>query len=141
MSDKFLERCSEKPGVIEGAHELMDYLKGRGYRLQICSNGFGEVQYKKLKASGLFDYFDTIVLSENAGANKPSPQFFAYALNQTSANVDSTLMIGDNYDTDILGAMNAGIDTMLFNRWGNADALSDRINFTVDSLRRIMDIL
>lgn len=141
MGDKFLELCSEKPGVIKGAHELMDYLKSRGYRLHICSNGFGEVQYKKLKASRLIDYFDTIVLSEDAGANKPSSQFFDYALNQTGAKVESTLMIGDNYDTDILGAMNAGIDTMLFNRWGNADALSGTINFTVDSLPQIMDVL
>ena len=117
MSDRFLDYCSTKPGVVEGAHELMRYLREKGYRMHMTSNGFHEVQYKKLAACGLRDYFDTIVLSEDAGANKPSQAFFEYAFKQTGADQVSTLMIGDNMQTDIKGAMDAGIDTLLFNRW------------------------
>lgn len=142
MSDRFLDYCSSKPGVIEGAHELMDYLKGKGYRMHVCSNGFHEVQYKKLDACGLRDYFDTIVLSEDAGVNKPSKAFFDYALKVSGANPTATLMIGDNLQTDILGALNAGLDAMLFNRWHvDIKEAPQAPTFVVDSLRDIMDIL
>ena len=139
MSDRFLEYCSTKSGVVEGAHELMDYLKGRGYRMHMTSNGFHEVQYKKLAASGLRDYFDTIILSEDAGANKPSKAFFDYALAKSGASVDTTMMIGDNLQTDIIGARDMGLDTILFNRWDVPP--SEIPTHTVAALREIMQIL
>ena len=139
MSDRFLEFCATKSGVVEGAHELMDYLKGRGYRMHMTSNGFHEVQYKKLAASGLRDYFDTIILSEDAGANKPSKAFFDYALAKSGASVDTTMMIGDNLQTDIIGAHDVGLDTILLNRWDVPP--SDIPTHTVAALREIMQIL
>ena len=142
MSDTFLDFCSTKPGVVDGAHELMDYLKGKGYRMHMTSNGFHEVQYKKLAACGLRDYFDTIILSEDAGVNKPSPAFFEYAFQRSGACRETTLMIGDNLQTDILGALNAGIDAMLFNRWHvDVDDSSQMPTFIVDNLKEIMTVL
>ena len=142
MSDRFLDFCSSKPGVVEGAHELMDYLRQRGYRMHMCSNGFHEVQYKKLAACGLKDYFDTIILSEDAGFNKPSPQYFDYAFRQSGAQRETTLMIGDNLQTDILGALASGIDAMLFNRWEvDVNEAPQRPTFVVSSLLDIQNIL
>ena len=127
---------------MEGAHELMDYLKGKGYRMHMTSNGFHEVQYKKLAACGLRDYFDTIILSEDAGVNKPSPLYFDYALKMSGADRQTTLMIGDNLQTDILGALHAGIDALLFNRWEVAvDEAPQRPTFVVDRLLQIKEIL
>ncbi len=139
-SDCFLDFCSSKPGVVEGAHELMEHLRRQGYRIHICSNGFHEVQYKKLRACGLLDYFDTVILSEDAGVNKPSPQFFDYAIKKSGANPESTIMIGDNFSTDILGAKRYGLDTIYFNRFPDYSA-PEPVTHEVTSLREIMGLL
>lgn len=139
-SDRFLDLCSSKPGLVEGAKELMDYLKGSGYRLHMCSNGFHEVQYKKLRACGLHDYFDTIILSEDAGYNKPFPEFFDYALRQSGAKREATLMIGDNFSTDILGAKRAGLATAYFNRFPEYPA-PEPVDYEITSLLQLKDYL
>ena len=118
MSDCFLDFCSS----------------------HMCSNGFHEVQYKKLAASGLRDYFDTIILSEDAGVNKPSPQYFDYAFQRSGAQRATTLMIGDNLQTDIMGAMAAGLDALFFNRYPEHEKTTVP-TFVVTSLRDIMKIL
>ena len=125
---------------MEGARELVDYLKAKGYKMHICSNGFHEVQYKKLRACGLHDSFDTIILSEDAGANKPSRQYFDYAFQVSRASKEQTLMIGDNFNTDILGAKQAGLDTAYFNRFPDYPA-PEPVTFEVTALRELMEIL
>lgn len=141
VSDRFLDLCACKPGVVEGAHAVMEYLRQRGYRLHMCSNGFHEVQYRKLRASNLLEYFDTVILSEDAGANKPSQVYFDYAFRQTGAHPESTLMIGDNYNTDILGAQNAGLDVMFFNRKPSSFETPGKVDFEIHALKEIMDLL
>ncbi len=142
INDWFLDCCSSKSGTLEGAHELTAYLKEQGYRLHMTSNGFHEVQYKKLAACGLKECFDTVILSEDAGANKPSPLYFDYALKVSGADKETTLVIGDNLQTDIMGALGVGIDAMLFNRWNvEIDDLPQKPTFIVNSLREVMTIL
>jgi putative hydrolase of the HAD superfamily len=110
--------------------------------MHMTSNGFHEVQYKKLAACGLRDYFDTIILSEDAGVNKPSPLYFDYALKVSGASRETTLMIGDNLQTDILGALHAGLDAMLVNRWKvDVSESPQPPTFVVDTLCDIIQIL
>lgn len=141
VSDHFLNLCADKPGVIEGAHEVVEYLRSRGYRLHMCSNGFHEVQYRKLKSCGMLNSFDTIVLSEDAGANKPSKVFFDYAFSATGALPESTLMIGDNFQTDILGAKGAGLDVMWFNPHPEENKATEPVNYEIRDLRDMLQIL
>ena len=141
ISDWFLDCCADKPGVVEGAHELLDYLQGKEYRMHIVSNGFHEVQYRKLRASRTIDYFQSIILSEDAGANKPARAFFDYAFRMSGAQPETTLMIGDNYTTDIIGAQEAGLDVLFLNRWDKDFVPPKPVNHQVNNLREIIHIL
>ena len=140
VSDHFLDLCACKPGVVEGAHQLVRAMKEAGLRLHICSNGFHEVQYRKLRSCGLLEAFDSIILSEDAGANKPSKQFFDYAFSQTGASPDRTLMIGDNFQTDILGAKAVGLDVMFFNRKPATFTAPEPVNYEVHSLDEVLGL-
>lgn len=139
VSDDYLERTTMQTALIDGSIELLDYLKPR-YRMHILSNGFTEVQYKKIENSGLSSYFDKVILSEDAGVNKPHPDIFAYALKQAHAQPQSTLMIGDSWDADIVGARDSHIDQIWFNPH-NESANGFAPTHTVASLKEICKIL
>ncbi len=141
VSDVFLSLCSEKPGTVSGAHKLMQYLKSKGYRLHMASNGFHEVQFKKLRASNMYDYFDTIILSDEAGATKPSPQFFRFAMERATTTPDRSIMIGDNVNTDIAGAHAFAIDQIWFNPYRQEQPAAFTPTHTVATLQDIMNIL
>lgn len=139
LNDDFLDRTSRKTGLIDGAMELLDYLQPR-YRMHILSNGFREVQYKKIENSGLRSYFDKIILSEDAGINKPHPGMFTYALKNSNARRDQTVMIGDSWDADIVGAYNSRIAQIWFNP-NNEMPVGFEPTYTVQSLEQIREIL
>src|SRR5690554_7870347 len=114
LSDDFLDRTTRETRLVEGTIELLEYLKPK-YKMHILSNGFREVQYKKIENSGLQPYFDKIILSEDAGINKPHRDMFTHALKTTNSKRDQTMMIGDSWEADIVGAFNSRIDQIWFN--------------------------
>ena len=110
--------------LFVGAHEILEHLYVN-YKLHIITNGFNEVQYEKIKNSGLTKYFDQIITSEAAGVKKPNPIIFEYALEMTKASSAESMMIGDNWEADIMGAKDAGLDVIFCNY--NAQPVSENI--------------
>lgn len=139
LSDDFLERTTRKTRLIDGTLELLDYLKPK-YRMHILSNGFREVQYKKIENSGMKLYFEKVILSEDAAINKPHPDIFTYALKNTNSRRDQTIMIGDSWDADIVGAYQSRIAQIWFNPQGLAPGDFEPTH-TVRTLLEIKEIL
>lgn len=109
LADAFVARTPYKANLIPGAIELLDSLKGR-FRMAIITNGFKEVQYIKLKQSGLADYFEKVYISEEVGINKPDPGIFQHAMkDMESPEPSDCMMVGDTYQTDVIGALRAGM--------------------------------
>ena len=140
MNEYYLDTLALQTQLVPYAIELLDYLTQRGYNLYILSNGFIEVQHKKLQSAGIEDYFERMVLSDEIGINKPDRRLFDYALEVTHSQAADTLMIGDNYDADILGAMQAGWGQIYFDR-NDRGITAQEPQHTAHSLKEVMDIL
>lgn len=110
----YLQICPTKTNLFPHAIETLDYLQQK-YNLHLISNGFKEACEKKLEHSKLNAYFKTVVISEVFGINKPDRRIFEYALENGKAQKEHSIMIGDNLDADIKGAINAGMDAIFFN--------------------------
>ncbi|MGP1991070.1 YjjG family noncanonical pyrimidine nucleotidase [Zobellia laminariae] len=114
LSEDYITHLSSFNHLFLNAISILDYLKPN-YKLHIITNGFQEVQGKKLKNSNIHGYFDQIIDSEMAGVKKPDPIIFNLALNRANARPETSLMIGDNLEADILGAQAAGYHALHFN--------------------------
>lgn len=139
LNDDFLTRVVHINETIDGAKELLLYLKDKKYKLIMLSNGFTELQYHKIKNVGFEGIFDEIILSDVAGVNKPHPQIFELALEKAGGTSYNTIMIGDNYLADIKGAMNSGIDQIWYNAGNEQPEVEP--TYTVYHLKDIMHIL
>lgn len=114
LSEEYIKFLPEYNHLFDGAIELLDYLKPK-YKLHIITNGFASVQTKKIKNSNIEHYFETITNSEMAGVKKPHRTIFEFALSLANASKQESVMIGDSFEADILGALEAGIDAIFFN--------------------------
>ena len=117
LNRRFLAVTATKTRLVEGALEVMEYLH-RYYRIYILSNGFREVQHAKVERSGLLPYIHRMILSEDAGVNKPNATIFRYACSATNSRCAESLMIGDSWPADIVGAKNVGMPSIWFNPKG-----------------------
>ena len=109
IADEFILRTPHKKNLIEGTIPLLKHLHNR-YHLAIITNGFKESQHNKLKASEIGNYFDKIYISEEIGCHKPDPAIFHHAVKISKAGSNKNcIMVGDTFDTDVAGAISAGL--------------------------------
>jgi putative hydrolase of the HAD superfamily len=140
LSDGYVELSPKQKVLHENAVQTLEELKNDGYEMHIITNGFKEVQYTKLKVSGLRSFFKEVICSEEIGKNKPSPQIFQYALSKARAKPIESVMIGDDLEADIIGALNAGMHAIHF--LPDSEKLGNVNDFcTVTNLNQLPEVL
>ena len=131
---EYLQISPYKTHLKEGAIDILLYLKTT-YQLHIITNGFKEVQHIKLNQCQLAPFFQKIVISEDYGFSKPDIKIFDLAQKLSMAKPHECVMIGDNYETDILGALNAKWNAIYVS---DSDKENDNCNYF--QVNRLMDL-
>ncbi len=114
IADEYVKISPRKTNLFPHAMDTLEYLSNK-YELHIITNGFAEIQSTKLKMSKIDIFFDQVITSEAIGVKKPHPLIFTHALEEAGATKENSLMVGDNYEADILGAINSEIPAIYFN--------------------------
>ena len=114
MAVTYIDELPKDNHLLNGAWEILEYLNPK-YQLHIITNGFAEVQTLKLHNSRIAHFFNTVTSSEEVGLKKPHPVIFETALDKAAAPPQHSIMIGDTFEADILGAEKVGMDTLFFN--------------------------
>lgn len=115
LSVEYLEILPSKKALFPYAVEVIKYLVQKDYQLHLITNGFEEVQWGKIRSCEIDTYFKEVITSEKAMSLKPHPEIFEFALKIAGAKKSESIMLGDNLDADIKGAMQSGLDTVFVN--------------------------
>ena len=138
LSNDYVSESPKKGALMPNAHTILDHLTAK-YSLCIITNGFEEIQSTKLASSGITNYFKSVVTSARAGHKKPAKEIFEFALAENGFRASEAIMIGDNLLTDIAGARNASIDTVLFNP--NKIAHQEKVDYEIRDLMELKNII
>ena len=139
IGESYLNTLPTKKHLLEGALNALLHAKSAGYRMHIVTNGFTDIQAKKIASSGISHFFENVVTFESANAKKPDPGIFAYALQKAEASAEECIMIGDNWVADIMGAKQFGLDTIYYNPAGLK--FDEQPTYDIRRLEELMIIL
>lgn len=139
LSKDYLDILPESARLFPYTVELLTYLTRKGYQLHILSNGFEEVQSKKLLFAGIHSYFREIITSEASGSVKPDKEIFDYALGKTGATRQESIMVGDNPVADLQGALNAEMHSIYVDHLDQPSAVP--FTYSVRHLKEIESLL
>ncbi|AZJ36578.1 YjjG family noncanonical pyrimidine nucleotidase [Tenacibaculum singaporense] len=115
ISEDYIRYLPNFNYLFDDAIEVLQYLENK-YHLHIITNGFEEVQNLKLEKSGIHKFFKHIITSECVGVKKPNPKVFEFALGKAGAKAHQSVMIGDSYEADIMGAISSGMKAIHFSQ-------------------------
>ncbi|MEG2854894.1 YjjG family noncanonical pyrimidine nucleotidase [Bacteroides sp.] len=138
-SDDFFAVIPTKKRLMPHAIEVLEYLSGH-YNLYILSNGFRELQAKKMHSGGIHHYFKKVILSDDLGVMKPWPDIFHFALSATQSELKESLMIGDSWDADMVGAHGVGMHHAFYNVSGRAE-YPFQPTYQLNDLKELIELL
>ncbi|HET9393893.1 MAG TPA: HAD family hydrolase [Candidatus Rubrimentiphilum sp.] len=104
--------------LFPGALDLLKQLRAAGIKLGLVTNGVSETHREKIALLEVSDYFDAIFLADEVGMVKPDPRLFAHACEKLGVEPAAAAMVGDRYERDIAGAIEAGLYTVWMNLRG-----------------------
>ena len=139
IAQAYLEILPNKKHLFPYTIEILDYLKQKDYKMHLITNGFESVQFKKIKNSGIADYFIEVITSESSNSLKPHKDIFEYALRNANATIAESIMIGDNESADIQGGINIGMDTVFVNHIQTTPTIP--ATYTITHLKELETIL
>jgi len=139
MSVDYLDILPNKTNLFPYTIEILTYLKNKGYQMHLITNGFESVQFKKIENSNLTPFFTAIITSEASNSLKPNKEIFEFALQQSNAKLEHSIMIGDNESADIQGAINVGMDSIFVNHINAIPTVP--ATYTITHLQQLEDIL
>lgn len=120
ITEQYIQRTPKGTCLKDGCIDTLDYLKSK-YILHIITNGFKEIQGIKLDGCGLRGYFKNVIISEEHDLVKPEEKIFRLAEKIAGARAEDCVMVGDSFESDIEGALNAGWDAIYFAEENNAN--------------------
>ncbi len=135
---EYLKVCPYNTHLVDGTLEVLEYLFPK-YKLHVITNGFEEIAHIKLTSSGLDKYFEKVITSEKIGVKKPNPIIFEFALTETDAAREASIMIGNDVEADIMGAANVNVDQVYCNF--NQMKSTFFPTFEISHLTELMNIL
>ena len=135
----YIEHLSDFNNLIPDTFLVLEELKLK-YNMHIITNGFKEVQRRKLEKSKLIHYFKTVTISEDVGVKKPDKVIFEHAIFSAKAKIENSIMIGDNYHADILGASALGMRAIYFNFHKTDEQRRENV-IVIENLKEILKIL
>ncbi|MBQ1262713.1 MAG: YjjG family noncanonical pyrimidine nucleotidase [Oscillospiraceae bacterium] len=140
MEAEYAEQLARVAVLVDGADELLKYLKEKGYVIAIASNSYQAQQERRTKLAGLDKYIDYYFTSMDMGVEKPSVEFFNRCFERLgNPSKDEMIMIGDSLTADVAGGKGAGITTIWFDKFKTH--AENEADYAVTSLLDIKNIL